>query len=215
LTVALNSKGGKLKFFKLDRFFAWVLFISMLLFFISGYGMTRGIITNSLAIDIHNKILPPVTIAAFTIHTWYAIHLAFKRWQIWNWFTKIFLVLFFVAFIGYFNYLQYFYQEKTNSDTGNTISDDNSNNSANTDLNNSADNIQTKTFTVSELSKYNGKNGQPSYIAVNSKVYDVSDLFINGTHRGCNAGQDVTANFSDVHSQSILSQFSIVGTLVN
>jgi len=203
---------------KFDRLFAWILFITMILFLVSGYGMTKGIITNTLAIDIHNKILPPIVIIAFTIHGWYAIHMALKRWQIWNWFTKIFLTLFFLAFVGYFGYLQYFYQQpiaKTQTDNSATTS---STSVAGSATNNSSTTtpITTstiRTFTPAELLQYNGKNGQPSYIAVSGKVYDVSTLFVNGTHRGCTAGQDVTANFSDIHSQSILSQFTVVGTL--
>ena len=192
-----------MKLIKLDRFFAWALFLSMLLFFVSGYGMTKGIITNSLAIDIHNKILPPIATISFTVHAWYAIHLAFKRWQFWNVFSMIFLTAFFLAFVGYFGYLQYFYQEK--SEATPTPSNNLPNPTTTT--------TESKTFTLSELSKYNGKNGQPAYIAVNGNIYDVSSLFINGTHRGCTAGTDATANFSDVHSASILSQFTIVGTL--
>jgi len=203
---------------KFDRLFAWILFISMILFLVSGYGMTKGIITNELGINIHNKLLPPIVMAAFTIHGWYAIHMAFKRWQIWNWFTKSLLALFFIAFIGYFGYLQYFYQQpaaettQTDSSTSSTLSTSTSGSSTPSSTSTGSAS-QTKTFTLSQLAQYNGKNGQPSYIAVSGKIYDVSTLFIDGTHRGCIAGQDVTANFSDIHSQSILSQFTVIGTL--
>jgi predicted heme/steroid binding protein len=199
---------------KFDRLFAWILFVTMILFLVSGYGMTKGIITNSLAISIHNKVLPPIMIFAFTAHAWYAIHKAFKRWQIWNWFTMVILGLFFVSFVGYFGYLQYFYQQansKTETDPPATTAPEST--TVNTPIATPATTPTSKTFTLTELAKYNGKNGQPSYIAVNGKIYDVSSLFVDGTHRGCTAGQDVTANFSDIHSQAILSQFSIIGTL--
>ena len=32
----------------------------------------------------------------------------------------------------------------------------------------------TKTFTKEELSKYDGQNGQPAYVAIEGVVYDVS-----------------------------------------
>jgi len=210
---------------KFDRFFAWVLFITMILFLVSGYGMTKGIISNKLAIDIHNKLLPSILIIAFTIHAWYAIHMAFKRWQIWNWFTRIVLALFFVAFVGYFGYLQYFYQQSyatsgSSTSTTSTSTTSTSSSTATTQTpstlgsSGSASNTnQSKTFTLAELAKYNGKNGQPSYVAVDGKVYDLSSVFRNGTHYGWSAGKDLSAEFHAQHLDSILSNYSAVGAL--
>lgn len=64
-----------------------------------------------------------------------------------------------------------------------------------------------KVFTVEELAKYNGKNGNPAYIAANGVVYDVSKSkdFVNGVHKdcaGCVAGTDVTALMSKSPHQS-------------
>lgn len=57
-----------------------------------------------------------------------------------------------------------------------------------------------RVFTLEELSKYDGKNGNPAYIAANNIVYDVSDSndFLNGIHKQCPqcvAGTDVTKLF--------------------
>jgi len=182
--------------------------------------MTKGIITNSLAIDIHNKILPPILIAAFTIHAWYAIHMAFKRWQIWNWFTRIILALFFVAFVGYFGYLQYFYQQRypTSGSSTSAVSTSSSTSIAQTpstsgSSGSTSNTNQSKTFTQIELAKYNGKNGQPSYVAVDGKVYDLSSVFRNGAHYGWSAGEDLSAEFHAQHLDSILSNYSVVGVL--
>ena len=78
---------------KLDRFFAWVLFATMLLYFISGYGMTKGLIDANLATKLHISWLTYIILIAFTVHTSYAIHLALKRWRIWNAPAKILLFL--------------------------------------------------------------------------------------------------------------------------
>ena len=197
---------------KFDRLVAWVLFASMVLFFISGYGMTKGIITNSLAINIHNKILPPIVIVAFVTHAWYAIHLAFKRWKIWNWFSKIMLAAFFIAFFGYFGYLQYFYQQPIASssqtiDTDDSVTEQTSNNSISSSR-------TTKTFTLSELSKYNGKNGQPAYVSVDGKVYDLTGVFASGKHYTHFAGSELTNAFYSYHAARSLAKYPVVGTLV-
>lgn len=66
------------------------------------------------------------------------------------------------------------------------------------------------------LSQYNGKNGQPAYIAVDGVIYDVTALgsWSTGTHHGVTAGKDVTADFAaSPHSQSILQQAIIIGRI--
>lgn len=70
-------------------------------------------------------------------------------------------------------------------------------------------------FTIEELANYTGANGSTAYIAVNGVVYDVTNEFINGTHQGMLlGGTDATAVFAtSPHSQSFLSQLTIVGSL--
>lgn len=80
-----------------------------------------------------------------------------------------------------------------------------------------------KVFTLEELSKYDGKNGHPAYIAANNIVYDVSNSedFFNGVHEQCSqcvAGTDVTALFKNSPHQSgkgmeELNKLPKVGTL--
>lgn len=70
-----------------------------------------------------------------------------------------------------------------------------------------------KIFTLEELALYNGKNGQPAYIAVNGTVYDVTDVGVwkNGDHNGYEAGKDLTDFFP--HDTSRLEYGEIVGIL--
>ena len=73
-----------------------------------------------------------------------------------------------------------------------------------------------QSWTLEALSKFNGMNGNPAYIAVNGTIYDVTNLgaWTNGVHRGIHAGQDITSFFaSSPHSASILKQLPIIGQI--
>ena len=71
-----------------------------------------------------------------------------------------------------------------------------------------------KTFSKTELAKYDGKNGNKAYIAYNGKVYDVSAIWVNGYHHNLKAGTDITIiyNLCNKHGSSIFSIFTIIGT---
>lgn len=83
-------------------------------------------------------------------------------------------------------------------------------------LQETGDGAQT-TFTLQELSKYDGKGGNPAYVAVNGIVYDVTNnaAWAAATHFGLTAGKDLTNAFASCHAgQPILSKLKIVGKLV-
>lgn len=72
-------------------------------------------------------------------------------------------------------------------------------------------------FTKEELAKFNGRNGNPAYVAVNGMVYDVTNNAAWGaaTHFGLFAGNDVTAQFSSCHAeQPILEKLPVVGKMI-
>lgn len=73
------------------------------------------------------------------------------------------------------------------------------------------------TFTLQELSKFDGKDSNPAYVAVNGIVYDVTNnaAWAAATHFGLTAGKDLTNEFASCHaSQPILSNLRVVGKLV-
>lgn len=75
---------------------------------------------------------------------------------------------------------------------------------------------QTRVFTPAELSKYDGKNGNPAYVAVNGTVYDVTNnaAWAAATHFGLTAGRDLTSEFASCHAgQPILNRLQVVGTM--
>jgi predicted heme/steroid binding protein len=72
-------------------------------------------------------------------------------------------------------------------------------------------------LTLEELSKYDGKNGNSAYIAVDGVIYDVTDVsqWKNGAHNGFTAGQDLTDEIKNVspHGVSKLTSVPVVGKL--
>jgi predicted heme/steroid binding protein len=73
-----------------------------------------------------------------------------------------------------------------------------------------------KSFSKEVLAKYNGKDGNPAYIAVDGTVYDVTDVpqWKDGMHADkYEAGKDVTneLNTQAPHSASKMDGVPIVG----
>jgi len=195
---------------KLDRYAAWLLFTCLLLYFITGFGMTKGIISPTFATKLHVNYLPYIILVAFVCHTGFATHLAFKRWRFWHTAGKIIWVLFYLAFIAFFIWANHFYVRKAPSI--------NQNFGLNTNLANSSSAINAsqnalKTFTLSELAQYDGQNGRPAYVAVDGIVYDVSSLFIGGAHFSHYAGQDLSVQFHSQHDISFITRYPAVGQL--
>lgn len=73
-----------------------------------------------------------------------------------------------------------------------------------------------KQFTLEELKKYNGENGQPAYVAIDGVVYDVTDVepWQGGKHHGNVAGNDLSeAIMKSPHKHSVLAKLNEVGKL--
>ncbi len=76
-----------------------------------------------------------------------------------------------------------------------------------------------RTFTLEELSQYNGKDGQPAYVAVDGVVYDVTNVeaWKDGEHKlGLTAGNELTEEITNQspHGLKVLEDLPIVGELV-
>ncbi len=95
--------------------------------------------------------------------------------------------------------------------TGNVDNTDNNNN------NNNNNQEELREFTLEELAQYDGKDGNPAYVAVNGKVYDVTDVpaWRGGSHQNTVvAGIDATEYISkSPHGASVLNGLKVVGTL--
>jgi predicted heme/steroid binding protein len=78
--------------------------------------------------------------------------------------------------------------------------------------------INQRSFTLQELAEFNGSDGKAAYVAVNGKVYDMSEkaAWAGGTHFGLLAGNDLTDQFMNCHMgiETVLNQLPQVGTLI-
>lgn len=74
-----------------------------------------------------------------------------------------------------------------------------------------------ETFTVDELSEYDGQDGNDAYVAVDGVVYDVTDndAWSEGEHAGEQlAGTDATDVITESpHGDSVLEGLTVVGEL--
>ena len=74
-----------------------------------------------------------------------------------------------------------------------------------------------KEFSGKGLSKYNGKNGMPAYIAYRGVVYDVTNSFLwkNGKHQVFHkAGRDLTAELDEApHGSDLLERVPTIDIL--
>ena len=72
-------------------------------------------------------------------------------------------------------------------------------------------------MTLEELSVFDGRNGQPAYVAVGGIIYDVSKspLWENGKHEGAHqAGCDLTTELKSApHIAAVIERFPSVGRL--
>jgi len=220
---------------KLDRLAAWILLFSMVVYFITGYGMTKGLIDPALSASLHLDFLPLIVLIAFVAHTSFAVHLALKRHDAWKPITKTLLFAFYFFFLGFIVFVDRFYKPTPLVASDPSIPPANEISSSMTSATPTTEptpltpfptqspatapnstptpSPSLPTFRVAQLAQYDGRNGQPAYVAVNGKVYDVSRLFRRGTHYSHFAGRDLTAEFNSVHSASFLANLPIVGIL--
>ena len=70
-------------------------------------------------------------------------------------------------------------------------------------------------FTKESLAKFDGKNGNPAYVAIDGVVYDVTGNpdWAEGEHNGNLAGQDLTVAIGQSpNDKSVLGNIKEVGT---
>ena len=72
-------------------------------------------------------------------------------------------------------------------------------------------------MTKEELAKFDGRNGQPAYVAVHDVIYDLSasSYWGEGNHMNAHqAGQDLTEELKSApHVRTVVERFPVVGKL--
>lgn len=181
--------------------------------------MTKGIVDNRAASLLHKDILPLITFVSFSAHTFLAIRIFLLRNRWWNIVSKLLLSLTYIFLFSFFFYLEVFYDANKTSnlkitlDT-NKIEDQNKDSPEYlVDVKETESKSEEKIFTLSELSKYNGKNGNKAYVAVDGIVYDLSTIFENGIHFEHFAGEELTNAFYKKHVKSEIIKYPVVGVL--
>ncbi|MGB4589398.1 MAG: cytochrome b5 domain-containing protein [Clostridiaceae bacterium] len=74
-------------------------------------------------------------------------------------------------------------------------------------------------LTLEELAKFDGMNGNKAYIAIDGKIYDVTDIpqWKGGKHNGYTAGKDLTNEMKTIapHKLTPLEKLTPIGTIKN
>ena len=74
-----------------------------------------------------------------------------------------------------------------------------------------------KDMTLAELAAFNGRDGQPAYVAYGGVIYDVTEsaMWGEGDHEGMHqAGADMTADHDDAPHDVYITDFPEVGRLI-
>jgi predicted heme/steroid binding protein len=69
-----------------------------------------------------------------------------------------------------------------------------------------------RVFSVDTLSLFNGREGNPGYVAYQGRVYDVSRTWPTGSHQGFHAGTDITEPMAEsAHGARVFDRLNVVG----
>ncbi len=79
--------------------------------------------------------------------------------------------------------------------------------------------MKDKEFTRKQLSRFDGKEGRPAYIAYRGKLYDVTESFLwmRGGHQALHqAGEDLTEVLDTApHGEDLLERVPVIGKLID
>ena len=92
---------------KLERFSAWCLLVLIILYIVSGYGITKRIINPVFSKYLHDKLLAIPFFIFFVLHVGIATRYALMRWKVFettksaNIYTLVFSLIFLILFLWF------------------------------------------------------------------------------------------------------------------
>ena len=92
---------------RLDRWARWLLGLTLLLYFVSGYGLSAGIMNRPTARWLHSQVLAIPTLLAVLVHVGAGLRVQLVRWrQDKNIFLNVVLYAALAVSVGYFFLLE-------------------------------------------------------------------------------------------------------------
>ena len=94
---------------KLNRFCAWALLILLILYVVTGYGITKGIIDPALSKYLHDKLLAIPFFIFFVLHVGISGSYALIRWRVFKNLTsaQVFAAIFCLVMLAVFLWLYF------------------------------------------------------------------------------------------------------------
>ncbi len=207
---------------KIERVIVWILLAFLILYMISGYGLTRGLVSHPLVWDLHAQWLPLIIVIAFALYVGLALRSMLIRRRTWNAISKTVLVLACLILLGFFVYVELCHRKEPREESDpaeETLPIEEETVPVEEDLligiasEPDEEENGLPVFTLEELSSYDGKDGRPAYVAVDGIVYDNTEVFKGGKHYSHFAGKDLTEEFYSYHIIEELEGYSVVGRL--
>jgi hypothetical protein len=92
---------------RISRWSAWVSFVVVLLFIVTGYGMTKQMIDPTLAKFLHAKVLPIPLFLALVVHGGICARDSLRRWKVFksDAAADLYVAAFSVFLLGFFVWL--------------------------------------------------------------------------------------------------------------
>ncbi len=103
----MSKKNLDLIFYKASKWSGYILGFLVILFFVTGYGMTKGVMNRSLAAYLHNQVLPIPFFVLVLIHIIGFLRPRFKNYFKSNLIADLYIIVVSLLLLGACLYLYF------------------------------------------------------------------------------------------------------------